>query len=39
MQWQMFWDLDDSNTKGSPGADFRASSHMPYFLAVCDIAA
>ena len=30
-QWDMFWKLTGEGSKGSPGAAFRLSSHMPYF--------
>lgn len=36
-QWARFWDLGDAATKGTPGADFRRSSHMPYFAVVVDL--
>lgn len=30
-QWRNFWHLQDQETKGSPGADFQRSAHMPFF--------
>jgi hypothetical protein len=35
-QWLTFWRLKDADTKGTPGASFRRSSHMPYFAVVVD---
>lgn len=37
LQWDAFWHLQDQDTKGTPGADFRRSSHMPYFSVVVDL--
>ena len=36
-QWAAFWKLQDRDTKGSPGADFQRSAHMPFFTVLFDV--
>lgn len=36
-QWARFWKLQDTDTKGTPGASFRRSAHMPFFTVLFEV--
>lgn len=35
-QWASFWNLTGTESKGNPGREFQASSHMPFFTIIFD---
>lgn len=36
-QWANFWRMKDEGTKGTPGASFRKSAHMPFFTVLLEV--